>query len=330
MAAGSHAARQAMADGPDGAVIRAAGAVVWRPGTSGIQIAIVHRPKYDDWSYPKGKCEPGEHIVRTAVREVAEETGARVMLGRPLRPSAYQTDAGMKHVSYWAARCVDPGSFTPGREIDQVLWLPADSLAAQLSYQRDVELAVQFLSAPAASVPFILLRHASAGEKAADGPADLVRPLDQPGVADAELLARLLSCYEPCQVVSSPAERCLATVRPYAALAGVPVTVEPAFTSPANAVVGSAPARAADGRPAVPAADRDADVAARCADLAASGVPTLICAHRENLPVMLHAAVRALGGSSPPSGRPLPKGGFWVLQSAGGVLLSAEQHDTLA
>jgi len=327
-AAASHGGRPVMPEGAD-AVIRAAGAVVWRPGPGGPEVALVHRPKYDDWSYPKGKCEPGEQVLETALREVAEETGAHVLLGRSLRPSVYHTGSATKHVSYWAARCADPGHFVPGPETDQLDWLPAAAIRGRLSYQRDVALADEFLAAPAGSVPLILLRHATAGQKAADGPDDLTRPLDADGAADAGLLARLLSCYERCRVVSSPAERCLATIRPYAALAGVPVAVEPAFASPEQATAKGvlAATRAA---PAAPLPRRwDLDVASRCAELAASGVPTLMCAHRENLPVMLAAACRALG-AGPPAGRPLPKGGFWVLQSAAGQLLSAERHDTLA
>ena len=84
-------------------MIRAAGAVVWRPGDFGPDIALVHRPRYDDWSFPKGKCHRGEHEVLAAVREVREETGLRVVLGRRLAPSAYQVGGRAKVVSYWAA-----------------------------------------------------------------------------------------------------------------------------------------------------------------------------------------------------------------------------------
>src|ERR1022692_5132358 len=94
--------RPGMADTGDSDLIRAAGAVVWRPGQAGPDIALVHRPRYDDWSFPKGKCERDEHVLTAALREVVEETGLRVILGRPLRPSVYRTGAGTKRVSYWA------------------------------------------------------------------------------------------------------------------------------------------------------------------------------------------------------------------------------------
>jgi 8-oxo-dGTP pyrophosphatase MutT (NUDIX family)/phosphohistidine phosphatase SixA len=292
-----------MPDRKHGAVIRAAGAVVWRPGVTGAEIALVHRPRYDDWSYPKGKCERGEHVLSTALREVVEETGLRVILGRPLRPRVYRTGAGTKRVNYWAARCAGSVGFVPGSEVDQVAWLPAAAARGRLTYARDAELLDDFLARPARSVPFILLRHATAGRKSAAGSDDLTRPLDPRGSADAKLLASLLCCYGSCRVISSAAERCLATVRPYAAAVGAPVQIEPAFTVP------------------------DGDLAAsRAAELAGSGIPTLVCAHRENMPGLLDAACGALG-ASPPQGPPLAKGAFWVLQSAGGVLLSAEQHN---
>ena len=84
--------------------VRAAGAVVWRPAGSGSRVALVHRPKYDDWSFPKGKCLPGEHVLITAVREVAEETEIETILGRKLRTVRYLSDGRPKQVDYWVAR----------------------------------------------------------------------------------------------------------------------------------------------------------------------------------------------------------------------------------
>jgi len=353
--------RTGVADGrPDGP-IRAAGAVVWRPGGVEPEVALVHRPRYDDWSYPKGKCEPGEHVLATAVREVAEETGLRIALGRPLTPSVYQVRAGVKQVAYWVARCTGFAGFVPNDEVDEVRWLPADDARKRLSYDRDKALLEEFGSGPVSTVPLILLRHAAAGrklERVADGAAaaDLARPLDANGSAEAESLAGLLASYGRCRVISSAAERCLATVRPYAAAFGVSVETEPAFTvglapasqaellgagtvrpvpvgeqsgtgPPAGLTAGSGAGLPA-GPGAGPAARRVAARAAagRVAALAAAGEPTLICAHRENLPELIDAAFGALG-VSPPGAEPLGKSEFWVLQSAGGVLVSAERHD---
>jgi 8-oxo-(d)GTP phosphatase len=286
--------------------IRAAGALVWKPGQRGQQLALVHRPRYDDWSFPKGKAERGEHLLRTAIREVAEETGLRVVLGRPLRPSVYQVGNRIKRVSYWAARCAGSDGFVAGDEVDELAWLDLGQTRERLSYERDLTLLKEFESAPVSTVPFILLRHTSAGVRPPMPEADLSRPLDASGAADAELLAGLLASYGRCRVVSSAAERCLATVRPYARAVGVPVEAEPAFT------VGSA--------------DDWTASAQRAGELAAAGEPVIVCAHRENLPAMIEAACAALHARSP-GGPPLLKGSFAVLQSADGVLLSTERFD---
>ena len=295
--------------------IRSAGAVVWRPGEADHEIALVHRPRYDDWSYPKGKREPGEHLLMTAVREVAEETGLRVVLGRPLSPTVYPVTAGVKEVSYWVARSLGSSQaapFVPNDEVDEVAWLPAKKARERLSYDRDAAVLDEFGSGPVATAPLILLRHAEAGRKAErTGPdwaaEDLARPLDERGVAEADLLAALLASYGRCRVLSSAAERCAASVRPYAAAVGVPVETEPAFT----VARGQAPTEAGT---------------TRAAALALSEQPALICAHRENLPGLIRAAFGALG-AIPPGAVPLRKGEFLVLQRASGALASAERHD---
>ena len=330
--------------------------MVWRRGDGGLDIALVHRRRYDDWSFPKGKREPGEHVLRTALREVREETGFQVALGRPLGPSVYRVAAGIKHVSYWAARYVESLGFVPNDEVDDVRWVPADRAHERLSYERDIELLGEFRSAPADTVTLILLRHAAAGSKAAvageqAAAADLARPLDAEGVVAAQTLAGVLACYGRCQVISSAAERCVATVRPYAELAGVPVEVEPAFTVTPDPVYSASllMARTVREGPGVPdqlatepggmsgspgqqpGLQADADqlepsARRRAASLARSGVPALICAHRENLPALIDAAFGALG-AAPPVAEPLRKGEFWALHSAGGHLVSAERHD---
>ncbi len=323
-----------MADTAESDLIRAAGAVVWRPGQAGPDIALVHRPRYDDWSFPKGKCERGEHVLVTAIREITEETGLRVVLGRPLTPSVYQSGGGVKRVSYWAARCAGSEGFVPSHEVDEVQWLPAGQARGRLSYERDMAVLDEFSAGPVRTVPLVLLRHAAAGHKsdrAGDrSGADLARPLDARGLAEASILAELLACYGNCQVISSAAERCVATVRPYAAAMGVGVQVEPALTitgepvSDADLLTAGVPAgrRSAGGRP-----PSLAEQGARLtASLATSGVPTLICAHRENLPALIDVAFGALG-ARPPEAEPLGKAEFWVLQSADGVLVSAERHD---
>jgi 8-oxo-(d)GTP phosphatase len=295
-----------MADRPAADEIRAAGAVAWRQGPDGPLVALVHRPKYDDWTLPKGKMDPGESVLLTAVREVEEETGQRVTLGRRLSASCYDVDGRPKRVDYWVARAQDPpAEFVPNHEVDQLAWLSVPEAADRLTYERDVVVLGEFAAGPADTEPLILLRHASAGSRASWRGADLARPLDARGAADADALAWMLRCFGADRLVSSAAERCVATVRPFAALTGAKIEIEPLFTV---------------GAMAAPDA-----VALRAAGLAADQRAAVVCVHRENLPMLLAAACARLG-STPPAGGPLAKGGFWVLHVADAELAATERH----
>jgi len=307
-----------MAD-PEPGEIRAAGALIWRGGAQGIETALVHRPRYDDWSFPKGKAMPGEHVLLTAVREVAEEAGVRVALGRRLPSTHYITQGRPKWVDYWAGRPVSPDAFAPGDEVDAMAWLPLAAAAERLSYAHDLAVLDGFAAGPADTTPVILIRHADAvGRKTwhrAGHTDDLDRPLSIKGEVDAQALGHILSSFAPGRVISSAAQRCLATVGPYAALTGAVVETEPVLT-----VAGTtAEPDAAEGSP-TEAAQR------WITEVATAGKPIVICGHRQNLPWLLDQACAALG-APPLSGPPLHKGAFWVLQVAGGgELASAEHH----
>ncbi|MFI1796932.1 NUDIX hydrolase [Streptomyces sp. NPDC020379] len=119
-------------------VIRAAGCVLWRHG-AGLEIALVHRPRYDDWSHPKGKLKRGEDAAGCAVREVLEETGMVCVLGAPLPTVCYEVDGREKEVRYWGARAVS-GVFVPNREVDELLWLSPGVARGRLTEARDREL----------------------------------------------------------------------------------------------------------------------------------------------------------------------------------------------
>jgi len=125
---------------PEAAEVKASGGVVRRRGENGPEVALVHRPRYDDWSLPKGKLDPGEGWEEAALREVREETGLRCALGEELAPVAYTDRKGRaKVVRYWL---MDPqgGSFEPNDEVDELRWLPLDEAAALLTYPHDREL----------------------------------------------------------------------------------------------------------------------------------------------------------------------------------------------
>jgi 8-oxo-dGTP diphosphatase len=128
-------------------VIRAAGCVLWRrsPVDGGLEICLVHRPKYDDWSHPKGKLKRGEDPLAGALREVTEETGYAPVPGAPLPTTHYLAGGRPKQVHYWAAEARD-GSFTPNREVDRVLWLPPAAARHRLTQPRDRHLVDALLS----------------------------------------------------------------------------------------------------------------------------------------------------------------------------------------
>ena len=310
-----------MADAAPGE-IRAAGAVLWRARAGGVETALVHRPRYDDWSFPKGKSMHGEHMLLTAVREVEEETGVRAALGRRLPTQSYPVRGQPKRVEYWAARPFSAEPFTPGTEVDELAWLPLPVARERLSYPRDFALLDSFTAEPADSAPVILLRHANAVAKKAWQEAghddDRARPLSGQGVAQARMLGDLLATFAPARVISSPARRCLDTVAPYAERAGVPVVAEPAFTADSTA---------SDHGKADWTATEDAR--RRIAGAAGARRPVIICAHRQNLPWLLAQACEAIGAPVP-AGPELPDGAFWVLQVSGGKLASAELHHTEA
>ena len=174
-----------MADPGKPGEIRAAGAVLWRPGPTGPEVVLVHRPRYDDWAFPKGKRLPGEHVLVTAVREVAEETGISVVLGRRLSQARYLSDGQPKRVDYWAARpaagAAEQAGAVPNDEVDRLEWLAVPAAGERLSYPHDARLLSDFASAPPASTACILLRHAAAQSRKAWRDAgeadDVARPL---------------------------------------------------------------------------------------------------------------------------------------------------------
>ena len=119
--------------------VRAAGCIPWRPGAAAdaVEVLVVHRPRYDDWSFPKGKCDPGEDEVDAAVRELHEETGLAGDLGPELPPTRYLDHRGRrKQVRYWSVR-VTEGEFVPNDEVDEVRWLTVGEAAVLLSYPHD-------------------------------------------------------------------------------------------------------------------------------------------------------------------------------------------------
>ncbi|PRH77450.1 DNA mismatch repair protein MutT [Streptomyces solincola] len=132
------------------APVRAAGCVLWRRRAGKLELCLVHRPKYDDWTCPKGKAEEGEEPYDTAVREVLEETGHHCRPGVRLPTVRYTAKGHPKEVAYWEAEATG-GAFAPNREVDELVWLPPDRALARLTYRHDLPLVRALLTALAGS-----------------------------------------------------------------------------------------------------------------------------------------------------------------------------------
>lgn len=213
--------------GQGGPAVRAAGVVPWRIRRGDLQVAVVHRPRYDDWSWPKGKLDRGEDWAAAAARETREETGWRVRLGLPLPTADYRVGQGSKLVHYWAAEKIS-GNGALEHEIDEVRWVSARKAAGLLSYPRDRDqLAAVVIAHEKDRLrvwPLLIVRHAKAIGRGSWDEEDELRPLDAVGRRRAARLVPLLDAYAPVRLVSSPSLRCYDTLVPYAVASGLPMT----------------------------------------------------------------------------------------------------------
>jgi 8-oxo-dGTP pyrophosphatase MutT (NUDIX family) len=193
-------------------VIKAAGAVLWREADGDVEIAVVHRRRYDDWSLPKGKLDRGETIPACAAREILEETGYRCVLGRWLQQVSYSVRGEAKTVDYYAAEAVS-GSFVANDEVDSLRWLPIAEASALLTYEHDRSVLAEFGRLPADLLLVLLVRHAKAGKRSEWHGDDDLRPLSDAGWRQAAALRSLLPLWAPARVHTAPRVRCADTVR---------------------------------------------------------------------------------------------------------------------
>lgn len=205
--------------------IYAAGVVCWREEHGKISFALVHRERYDDWGFAKGKQDPGEELCETAVREVEEELGLRVKLGRKISTIGYQVGSGEdKEVHYWASKITDKilkkNKFVPNEEIARVEWHEPKAALKLLSYPHDKALLKEVLELAhekeLETRALIVLRHAKATPRSDWSKGEKSRPLLPRGSEQAERLVSRLASYGPKTLITSPWRRCKDTVVPYA------------------------------------------------------------------------------------------------------------------
>lgn len=268
----------------------AAGAVVWRVKGRTLEVLLIHRPRYDDWSWPKGKLDgEDESLPMCAVREVQEETGVPVLLGVKLPTVRYKLAGGTDKVChYWAATPVDPEGPAAGavsargtikkcskHEVDQVRWVEARKAAKLLTREDDREPLGALLDLWEDDVlrtwTLLVVRHGRAKKRSAWKGGESSRPLTPAGKKQSAALVPLLAAFGVQEVISSPWERCAATVQPFAEASDNDVLLAPEITE-----------SSAKKRPAGVRALVD-DLLARPREV------TAVCTHRPVLPFVLEA-----------------------------------------
>jgi phosphohistidine phosphatase SixA/8-oxo-dGTP pyrophosphatase MutT (NUDIX family) len=278
----------------DATPVRAAGVVVLRPGAEGPEVLVIHRNLRADWSLPKGKVEPGEHPLVTAVRECDEESGVVPILGVPLERQEYVALGEPKIVDYWAATVGADEGFAPDEEVDEVHWLPPHEAAERMTYPRDGDLVRQAV-AGLPTTPLILLRHTQAMKRADfKGKIDTERPLSGKGRSQAKALMPMLAAYGIEAVHSSDAQRCRETVKRYAKSIDATISAEQSLSEEGHA-------------------ERPKRAARRMRELLADPRPIVVCSHRPVLPTLVEAIAELPGAEDYTVDAKLPPGGFWVI-----------------
>lgn len=265
-------------------LVRAAGALVWRRRGRHLQVLLVHRPSYDDWSWPKGKPEEDEPLPVAAIREVEEETGLKVVLGQPLPSVRYRINGSgkLKECAYWAATVPDGGPWMTARdkvkpcstrEVDETRWVNVSKALKLLTYDHDREpleyLIDQWDDEKLETWTVAIVRHGRAKKRSAWDDDENTRPLTDVGEKQAHLLVPMLSAFGITQLITSPWERCAATLLPYSKRSKAELETRKELTE-----------HAAVAKPKAVRAIVDNE-------LMEDDVPVAICTHRPVLPTVM-------------------------------------------
>ena len=288
------------------ATIQAAGAVVWRNNKDKTEVAIIHRPKYNDWSFPKGKLEIGESLIACAHREVFEETNIQTEFGPFLGDIEYLTPDGKKQVSFWAAKAITDKDFSPNSEVDQLKWVEVKKVKELLSLETDKKILAQFIKLDCDTKPFILLRHAKAITRDEWQGDDDDRPLDSLGQNQAKRLLSIYQVYNIEQIHTSDAVRCYDTVNPMVKGLGIKLEVT--------------------GKLGENAYKKDKEKAFDYAkDLIKEDARILLCSHNPILPKMLNRLTKKSDVDAD-EGKLSPADG-WVIHRSGKEIIQIDRID---
>ncbi|HEU4917234.1 MAG TPA: NUDIX hydrolase [Acidimicrobiia bacterium] len=276
-------------------LVRAAGGVVFRKTPKGkLRILVAHRPRYDDWTLPKGKADGKEGPEETAIREVLEETGCHCRIVASLGATRYRVSGGVKEVTWFAMRPLPRSRpFKKNSEVDAIEWLSRARAMERLSYQEDRELiAGTDLKSLSQTGTLYLLRHATAGERAKWQGHDENRSLTKKGWRQSEAIAASLAEAGIERILSSPYERCVQTVKPLAKMIGAPIETTPLL-----------------------AEEPDLDATYALVD-GVVGANAVICSHGDVIPALINRMMWA--GLSLESRFYCSKGSIWVVDVENG------------
>jgi 8-oxo-dGTP diphosphatase len=187
-----------------------------------MEVVVVHRPAYDDWSFPKGKLHDGESELDAALREVEEEIGVACSAGNELGTLSYH-DSRMrpKTVRYWAMTLADGATISAANEVDEARWVDAADADSLLTYRHDRELFDRVRTRLLAVTRVFLVRHGSATDREHWSGPDDRRPLTEEGRLQADALAEALADQPFAHLLSSPFLRCVQTFAPLAKARGM-------------------------------------------------------------------------------------------------------------
>ena len=289
----------------DTGTIPAAGALLWRDRPDGeLLIAVIHRPRYNDWSLPKGKLEDGESHLSCAYREVLEETGVSAVFGPELGEVIYEAEGITKVVRYWSAQASDTPYGQPNpEEVDAVQWLLVPDARKKLTSSDDRSILDFFIELGPDTTPLILLRHAKALIRDEWEGDDGDRPLDPYGQRQAKRLLPNFFPYQIAEIHSSDAMRCLETVEPMARSLQLNIVISEDLSEYRHS------------------GDTEAALS-YVQDIMDEGIAAVICSHNPILPNLMKKLIgkknfKALDGKLDPSDA-------WVLHHRDGEIIAID------